>query len=117
MDYPLDTGQQITLIKISIQLMDKYQRLDLRIPSNIYYQIKTIAYSTNQPLAPRTQEPSLAPIVIELIKLGLKSMDEDKHTNSNINVDDSFFEEFEANLLLKLKQYINSIVEQNKTNN
>jgi len=59
--------------------MSKYKRLDVRIPIALYEKIQKIAEETNQPPAPRTGQPSLAPVVVSLLEMGLTYFEDENN--------------------------------------
>lgn len=103
-------------------MSNSVQRVDLRIPDNIYSKIEQIAISTNQPFTPKSKntdnpKPVLTHVINRLIEVGLKSVSQqdleglqkEELKLAELNPIDS--QQIERNLLAKLEDKLEQLIE------
>ncbi|WP_330205497.1 hypothetical protein [Cyanobacterium sp. Dongsha4] len=100
---------------------ENVMRVDVRVPLGMYEKIEILAEKTNQPFTPKTKNTNnpkraVTPIILKLIEVGLKAIDEDSSmlsedlvTPDNDNsdtIENRIFERLEKRLEAKLDELI-----------
>ncbi|WPF90496.1 recombinase family protein (plasmid) [Cyanobacterium aponinum AL20118] len=97
------------------------QKVDLRVPLNMYEKIEILAEKTNQPFTPKTKNTdnpkrAVTPIILKLVELGLGVIEEDSskliedlvtpEKDNSETIENRIFERLEKRLDSKLDELI-----------
>ncbi|WP_330205484.1 hypothetical protein [Cyanobacterium sp. Dongsha4] len=100
---------------------ENVMRVDVRVPLGIYERIELLAEKTNQPFTPKTKNTDnpkrvVTPIILKLVELGLKAIDEDSSmlteelvttdTDNSETIENRLFERLEKRLEAKIDELI-----------